>query len=120
MTDIITFAERYVEMWNERDPERRHQEVRSLFAEGAVDFTGTRDLRGHDDIELRVDAAHDKYVVDQRYVFRLLRAEGHHNAVRLNWEMVPAEGGEVASLGFDFLVLDADGRIQLDYQFIDQ
>lgn len=120
MTDIDTLVGRYVAMWNERDPEQRHREVRSLFGADAIDFTATRELHGHDDIELRVNAAHDKYVADQHYIFRLLRADSHHNAVRLNWEMVPAAGGEPVSIGFDFLTLDEDGRISLDYQFLDR
>ena len=120
MTDTETFAQRYLAMWNEPDSQLRHDQVRSLFADNAIDFTGTRELHGHTDIEQRVDAAHDRFVAEQQFVFRLLRADGHHNAIRLSWEMVPQAGGEAASLGFDFLVLDTDGRIQLDYQFIDR
>jgi hypothetical protein len=40
--------------------------------------------------------------------------------VRFNWEMVPAAGGAAAAVGFDFLVLGDDGRIRLDYQFLDR
>jgi hypothetical protein len=32
--------------------------------------------------------------------------------------MVPAGGGEVAAVGFDFIVLGDDGQIRSDYQFI--
>jgi hypothetical protein len=32
--------------------------------------------------------------------------------------MVPG-GGEVASIGLEFAILDADGRIKTDYQFIE-
>jgi hypothetical protein len=55
------------------------------------------------------------------FVFRSANnAEDHHNGVRFNWEMVPAAGGAAAAVGFDFLVLGADGRIRLDYQFLDR
>jgi hypothetical protein len=40
-------------------------------------------------------------------------ADGYHDTVRFNWEMVPA------AVGFDFLVLGADGRIRFDYQVLD-
>jgi hypothetical protein len=40
------------------------------------------------------------------------------DAVKFNWEMV-STSGEVAGVGLEFLVLDADGRIRLDYQFIE-
>jgi hypothetical protein len=40
-------------------------------------------------------------------------------SVRIRWEMAPATGGDAASGGVQFLLLDADGRIRSDYQFID-
>ena len=33
--------------------------------------------------------------------------------------MVPADGGEAAGTGLEVLVLDKDGRITTDYQFIE-
>ena len=33
--------------------------------------------------------------------------------------MIPAGGGEVAGAGLEILLLDADGRITTDYQFIE-
>jgi hypothetical protein len=33
--------------------------------------------------------------------------------------MVPVGGGEVAAVGLEILVLDDDGRIRTDYQFIE-
>lgn len=35
------------------------------------------------------------------------------------WEMVPKSGSEAAGVGPEFLVLDDDGRIRIDYQFIE-
>ena len=40
------------------------------------------------------------------------------DAVRFTWEMVSGDGA-VAATGLEFLVLAADGRIRLDYQFIE-
>jgi hypothetical protein len=48
------------------------------------------------------------------------------NAVRLrdvltfNWEMVATGTEEVAAVGREFVVLAGDGRIRLDYQFIER
>jgi hypothetical protein len=39
--------------------------------------------------------------------------------VKFNWEMIPAGGGEAAGAGLEILVLDTDGRITTDYQFIE-
>jgi hypothetical protein len=53
-------------------------------------------------------------------VFRSLgSAQAHHDGVRIRWEMAPATGGGAVSDGVQFLLLDADGRVRSDYQFID-
>ena len=41
------------------------------------------------------------------------------NVVKFNWEMVPTGGGEPAGVGLEILVLGDDGRIRIDYQFIE-
>ena len=40
--------------------------------------------------------------------------------VKFNWEMIPADGGgRGRQLAVEILVLDTDGRITTDYQFIE-
>jgi hypothetical protein len=34
--------------------------------------------------------------------------------------MVPAAGGDIVSIGSEFVILDNNGRIRHDYQFIDK
>ena len=46
-------------------------------------------------------------------------ADGHHDTVKLRWQMVPGAGGPADASGLDFLVLGADGRSRVDYQFIE-
>ena len=41
-----------------------------------------------------------------------------HNVVTFGWEMVPTGGGEAAGSGFEVIVLDGEGRIDSDHQFI--
>jgi hypothetical protein len=41
------------------------------------------------------------------------------NVVKFNWEMVPTGGGAAAGAGLEILLLDEDGRIKTDYQFIE-
>jgi hypothetical protein len=41
------------------------------------------------------------------------------DAVKLAWEAGRTSDGEVAGSGVDVLLLDADGRIRVDYQFIE-
>ena len=59
---------------------------------------------------------------DAHHLARILEAiglDGHHGTLKLRWEMLPASGGDVISIGLDFLVLGGDGRIRTGYQFIE-
>jgi hypothetical protein len=61
-----------------------------------------------------------KVLEEKGNVFRLRDGvDSHHDTIKLRWEMLPADGGDVISIGFDFLVLGKDGRIRTGYQFIE-
>jgi hypothetical protein len=60
----------------------------------------------------------ERYVGTGQYRFRPgVPAVEHHNAVKVQWEMVNLADDTVASVGLEFLVLDG-GRIVSDHQFI--
>jgi len=114
-------VDRYVAVWNEPDAALRRESIAALWAQDGAHFTPTLEARGYQALEARVAGAHEKWVKAGGFVFRSSgTAEAHHSAVRFNWEMVPAAGGAVAAAGSDFLVLSDDGRIRLDYQFLDR
>jgi hypothetical protein len=46
-------------------------------------------------------------------------AERLRDVVKFNREMVRTDGGSVEAVGLDVFVLAADGRICIDYQFIE-
>ena len=124
MSDIQAFVRDYIAVWNEPDAERRRQIIRSLWQEDAHHLARTIEAVGHAGIEKRVSDAYDKWVREKGNVFRLRDGvDGHHGTIKLRWEMLPADaaggGGEVISIGFDFLVLGGDGRIRTGYQFIE-
>ena len=119
-TEIATFVDRYVNIWNEPDADRRRQTIRELWHEDASHLARTLEAVGHGGIETRVANAYQKWVKEKGNLFRLRDGvDGHHNTIKLRWEMLPAAGGEVISIGFDFLVLGEDGRIRTGYQFIE-
>lgn len=121
MTDINVFVERYINIWNEPDTDSRRATIRALWQEDAHHLARTLEAIGHAGIETRVANAYEKWVKEKGNVFRLRDGvDGHHNTVKLRWEMLPASGGEVISIGFDFLVLGEDGRIRTGYQFIER
>lgn len=120
MTDLNAFVDRYLNVWNEPDAGRRRETIRALWQEDAHHLARTIEAVGHAGIETRVTNAYEKWVKEKGNVFRLRDGvDGHHNTIKLRWDMLPAAGGDVISIGFDFLVLGDDGRIRTGYQFIE-
>ena len=120
MTDIKQFVDRYINIWNEPDAGARRCTIRDLWQEDARHLARTLEAFGHAGIETRVATTYEKWVKENGNIFRLRDGvDGHHGTVKLRWEMLPAQGGEVISIGFDFLVLGDDGRIRTGYQFIE-
>jgi hypothetical protein len=127
---------KYVELWNEPDAARRRERVRELWAKDArqmlkpptevlevaagLGMTATLEARGHDELETRVTRAYDEFVGSGGFGFRG-RGEPDRlgNVVKFRWEMVAADGGDVAGVGLEVLELDEEGRISTAYQFIE-
>ena len=120
MNDYNELTDHYVAMWNERDSQRRGQYVRELWAEDGIECTKGRETRGHDALEARVTASHEKNVRDAGYLFRSCRnADAHHGLVKFNWEMYRPSDGVVESTGFYMLLLNDAGKIQQAWLFVD-
>jgi hypothetical protein len=115
------FADRYVALWNETDPDLRRQRVVELYApDGTYVFYRRDPVHGHQAIINQLAYTHELYD-PMGYVFRSAHnAIGHHNLIRLNWVMVVGATGEMEMCGQDVIVLSGDGRIQADYQFHDR
>ena len=120
MSNLNAFVEKYISIWNESDVTARRRCIRELWVEDAQHLAKTLEAVGYDGIESRVANAYEKWVKEKGYVFRLRDGvDGHHGTIKLRWEMLPAGGRDVISIGFDFLVLAEDGRIKTGYQFIE-
>jgi hypothetical protein len=135
--DLQALTDRYVAVWNEPDAEVRRNAIRELWSEDATHVlqapqdirqaaeglgfvSTTLEARGYDALEFRVMRAYEKFVAPGTFTFRSRRnADRLHDIVKFNWEMVPRDGGAVAGVGLEILVLGADGRILSDYQFIE-
>jgi hypothetical protein len=65
--------------------------------------------------------AYESFVAPGAFVFRR-RGEASRvgDVLTLCWDMAPADGGEPAGGGREFLILDAEDRIRSDHQFIDR
>jgi SnoaL-like domain len=119
--DASELVRRYVAIWNEPDEEARRARVAELWTYDGAHFTPSFEARGHEAIAERISRAFERFVATGEFTFRALdNVDSHHSTVKFNWMMVPAGGGMAQSVGFDFFVLDDDGRIRADYQFIEQ
>jgi hypothetical protein len=120
MFDIQELADRYVAVWNETDADKRRTAIERLWAPGGVHYVRTLEARGYAALETRITGSHEKNVRDGGYRFRPAgEAQSLRDVATLRWEMVPAAGGDVEATGLEFLVVDGDGRILSDYQFIE-
>ena len=120
VSNMNAFVEKYISIWNEADVTARRRRIRELWVEDAQHLARTLEAVGYDGIEARVTNAYEKWVKEKGCVFRLRDGvDGHHGTIKLRWEMLPAGGGDVISIGFDFLVLAEDARIKIGYQFIE-
>lgn len=131
-----SLCETYVALWNEPDTEVRRQRIIELWADHgsqileppqevsdaatALGMTAALEAHGHDAIQARVTQAYEEFVAGGGQMFRSsgpVKCLG--NIVKFKWEMLPATGGEIAGAGLEILLLDEDGRITTDYQFIE-
>jgi hypothetical protein len=129
-------VDRYVRVWNEPDAERRREAIATLWTEDGVQilqppqqilqaaavigFIPTLEARGYQALEARVTRAYEEFIAPGEFAFRprdnVARLD---DVVKFNWEMVPTSGGEAAGAGLEILILDPDGRIRIDYQFVE-
>ena len=120
MTDRQDFADRYVAVWNEPDPQARRLRIAELWADDGCHFAPSHDVRGYDALEARVAGAYEEFVERRGFVFRLAGpVDAHHGVMRLKWEMVPPAGGPPAAAGSDVFLFGPDGRVSVDYQFVE-
>jgi hypothetical protein len=121
MVDLKELTDRYVSVWNEPDPGSRRRLIAELWAANGANFTASSEFHGHEELEVRITEPYEEFVGSGGYRFRSMNnVAGHHNALKFNWKMVDTEDGTVASVGLEVLVLDNDGRILSDHQFIEQ
>lgn len=118
MLDPQALADRYVAVWNEKDEERRRGAVAALWVPDGQHFVEGREVRGYKDLEKRIRGSHEKNVREDGNRFRPAQgARRLHDVVTFYWEMLPADAETVLARGLEFLVINDEERILVDYQF---
>jgi hypothetical protein len=104
---------RYLETWNETDPVARRKAIDELWAEDGVYTDPIAVAAGRDQIDATIGVVQEQF---PGLVFTLAgEVDAHHNIARFTWSL-----GDDMVIGFDVLVLDADGRISNVHGFLDK
>jgi len=116
MIDAKTIATRYIELWNERDPQRRRQLLATHWADNASYVDPLMAGDGHDGIDALVAGVQQRFP-DFRFAL-IGEPNGYGDHIRFSWGLGP-DGADSPIKGTDFAMLNA-GRIQRITGFLDQ
>jgi hypothetical protein len=116
MDNLSSFIDRYVAVWNERDPEARRRRIAAVWAPNGTTCYRLFDAHGYEPIESRVTGSWDRWLREGKFFFRATRAVSHHHAIKLDFAMIATDSGKVEANGLAYLLVDKDGRIVHDYQ----
>ena len=110
MNDLVA---RYLQTWNETDPAARRKAIDDLWAPDGVYSDPMATAEGRDQIDATIAAVQGQFA---GLAFTLASpVDAHDDVARFTWNL-----GDEFVVGFDVLVLDADGRIANVYGFLDK
>lgn len=109
MIDITELVTRYLETWNQTDPAARRAQIDEIWAADGTYVDPMAVAAGRDAIDATVGAVQAQF---PGLVFTLAgRVDAHHNLARFTWHLgAPDAPDAPLAIGFDVLVLAADGR----------
>jgi hypothetical protein len=111
-----TIASRYIELWNEKAPNRRRDILAADWASNAKYVDPLMSSDGHDGIDAMIAGVQQRF---PEFRFTLIGTpNGYGDHVRFSWGLGP-EGIDSPIKGTDFAVV-RDGRIQSITGFLDQ
>ena len=116
MADHKTVAHRYIDLWNERTPQRRREMLAANWTADAKYVDPLMSGEGHDGVDALIAGVQQRF---PDFRFRLIgEPNGFGDHVRFSWGLGP-DGGDSPIKGTDFAVLSA-GRIRSITGFLDQ
>lgn len=119
MSDIEASVEKYVASWAEPDAELRRKTIAELWVTDAVYKNQIAEYLGLEGIEEAVTEAYDMFAT-KGYRFNVARVDINHDVVRYVWEMLPPDGDTPEAIGTQVVIVNADGRMVRDHQFVDK
>jgi hypothetical protein len=114
---VRNVIERYIQAWNETDPQLRRKLVDHLWAEDATYIDPLAEARGRDNIDALIAGAQAQF---PGLRFRLIGPiDDHHRQARFTWGL-GLDGAEPVVVGFDVALADEQGRLVGVYGFLDK
>jgi hypothetical protein len=106
--DVTRTVERYFEMFNETDPDRRREIIESIWTPVGSYVDPMFAAEGYAGLDAMVAGVQESF---PGHTFRLTgTVDAHHDRARWGWEF-GAPGAVPVASGVDFAVLAADGRL---------
>ena len=116
MSSFDQLAQRYIDTFNETDPDRRRAALQTLYTPDARYVDPHQDLEGPKQIDEFIAATQERF---PGYRFTLGSAvDAHHDQARFNWNVTGPGHSEPAYVGFDVIVAD-NGRVRNVYGWLD-
>jgi hypothetical protein len=109
-------AARYMAAWNEPDSGSRHAAITGLWTPDGTEFVEGAQFRGHEELGARITGAYQEFVASGRYTVTAASDVIRHDDIVTFTIQLTTPDGETAWAARVFLLLDADGLIQEDYQ----
>ena len=107
MIDAAHIADRYIALWNERDPMRRREILADGWTDDATYVDPLMAGTGADEIGALIGAVHARFP-DSRFTLTG-NADVHGDNVRFSWALGPQAEPDMVK-GTDFVLLE-DGRL---------
>ena len=104
MTDHKTIANRYIDLWNERAPQRRREMLAANWTTDATYVDPLMSGDGHDGVDALISGVQQRF---PDFKFKLIgEPNGFGDHVRFSWGLGP-DGADSPIKGTDFAVLRA-------------
>ena len=117
MSNPTELIDRYIEVWNETDPQARRALIARTWTADASYLDPLLQGAGHEGINALVQAVQERYPGNR--FRRISEVDVHHDRVRFAWTLGP-DGGPPLAQGIDFGVLSGANLLSAVTGFLDQ